>query len=210
MHQNSRNFKLFLVIYVSRLKRSVLNKCNSMSLVPKKIFFVKGWGISPNSKLLSFEQALRKAGIEKFNLVSVSSIIPPYCKEVSKNEGLKNLKTGQIVYAVLSKISSNIKNQIICSSIGVAQPADQDLYGYLSEIHAIDEKPEILGRISENVALEMLATSLGIPFNSKANFDENKELLRIRDKSVKTKNITEMAIVKEEWATVLTAAIFIS
>jgi arginine decarboxylase len=180
-----------------------------MSLVPKQIFFVKGGGISSNSRLLSFEKALRKAGIEKFNLVSVSSIIPPYCKEVSKNEGLKNLKTGQIVHTVLSKISSNIENQIICSSIGVAQPADQSIYGYLSEIHATDEKPEIIGRHSENIALEMLATSLGVPFNSTSNFDENKELLRIKGKIVETKNITEMAIVKEEWATVLTAAIFI-
>ena len=55
-----------------------------MSLVPKKIFFVKGKGFSTNSELRSFEQALRDAGIEKFNIVKVSSIIPPFCKEVSK------------------------------------------------------------------------------------------------------------------------------
>ena len=180
-----------------------------MSLVPKRIFYVKGKGNSSDSKLISFEQALRNAGIEKFNLVSVSSIIPPYCKEVSKNEGLKKLKTGQIVHAVLSRISSNIKNQMICSSIGVAKPVDQGVYGYLSENHTIDEKPEILGKSSENVALEMLATSLGIPFISKSNLDQNKELLRIKGKTVETKNITEMAIVKEEWTTVLAAAIFI-
>ena len=180
-----------------------------MSLVPKRIFYVKGKGNSSDSKLLSFEQALRNAGIEKFNLVSVSSIIPPYCKEVSKNEGLKKLKTGQIVHAVLSRISSSIKNQMICSSIGVAKPVDQGVYGYLSEMHAIGEKPEILGKSSENIALEMLATSLGIPFISKSNLDQNKELLRIKGKTVETKNITEMAIVKEKWATVLAAAIFI-
>jgi arginine decarboxylase len=98
---------------------------------------------------------------------------------------------------------------MICSSIGVAKPVDQGVYGYLSENHAIDEKPEILGKSSENVALEMLATSLGIPFISKSNLDQNKELLRIKGKTVETKNITEMAIVKEEWTTVLAAAIFI-
>ncbi len=180
-----------------------------MSLVPKKIFYVKGKGISSDSKLISFEQALRDAGIEKFNLVSVSSIIPPYCKEVSKTEGLKNLQTGQIVHAVLCKISSNIKNQIICSSIGVAKPLDKGAYGYLSEIHKRDEKPETLGRLSETLALEMLATSLGIPLNTKSNFEEKKDLLRIKGKVVETKNITESIIVKEEWATVLSAAIFI-
>ena len=180
-----------------------------MSLVPKKIFYVKGKGISSDSKLISFEQALRDAGIEKFNLVSVSSIIPPYCKEVSKTEGLKNLQTGQIVHAVLCKISSNIKNQIICSSIGVAKPLNKGTYGYLSEIHTTDQKPEILGKLSENLALEMLATSLGIPLNTKSTFEEKKDLLRIKGKVVETKNITEIIVVKEEWATVLSAAIFI-
>ena len=55
----------------------------------------------------------------------------------------------------------------------------------------------------------MLATSLGIPFISKSNINENKELLRIKGIIVETKNITEMAIVEEEWVTVLAAAIFI-
>ena len=182
---------------------------NSMPLVPKKNFYVKGKGVSSDSDLISFEQALRDACIERFNLVSVSSIIPPYCKEVSKTEGLKTLQTGQIVHTVLSKISSNIENQIICSSIGVAKPLDKGAYGYLSEIHTKDKKPEILGRFSETLALEMLATSLGIPLNTKSNFEEKKDLLIIKGKVVETKNITEMIVVKEEWATVLSAAIFI-
>ena len=40
-----------------------------MSFVPKKVFFVKGIGYH-KSKLGAFEQALRNAGIEKFNLVN--------------------------------------------------------------------------------------------------------------------------------------------
>ena len=59
-----------------------------MSLVPKKIFFTKGKGFH-RSKLASFEQALRDSGIEKYNIVKVSSIFPPYCIEVDKKEGLK-------------------------------------------------------------------------------------------------------------------------
>ncbi len=182
---------------------------NSMPLIPKKIFYVKGKGISSDSELISFEQALRDAGIEKFNLVSVSSIIPPYCKEVSKTEGLKTLQTGQIVHAVLSKISSNVENQIICSSIGVAKPLDEGAYGYLSEIHTTDEKLESIGRVSESLALEMLATSLGHHINTNSTFEEKKDILRIKGKIVETKNITEVIVVKGEWATVLSAAIFI-
>ena len=105
-----------------------------MSLVPKKVFFVKGKGFH-KSKLAAFELALRDAGIEKFNLVKVSSILPPYCIEISKAHGLKQLRPGQIVFAVLARASSNEFNRLICASIGVAKPADKDHYGYLSEHH---------------------------------------------------------------------------
>ena len=56
-------------------------------MVATKLFFTKGVGVSKD-KLASFELALRNAGIEKFNLVYVSSILPPQCKIVSKEEGL--------------------------------------------------------------------------------------------------------------------------
>ncbi|MBY8990272.1 MAG: hypothetical protein KGD58_05920 [Candidatus Lokiarchaeota archaeon] len=55
-----------------------------MSFVPKKIFFVKGTGFSRNSELRSFEEALRDAGIERFSIVKVSSIIPPFCNLILK------------------------------------------------------------------------------------------------------------------------------
>ena len=44
--------------------------------VPTKIFFTKGVG-RHREQLTSFELALRDAGIQKFNLVQVSSIFPP-------------------------------------------------------------------------------------------------------------------------------------
>jgi len=47
--------------------------------VPSKCFFTKGVGIHKD-KLASFELALRQAGIEKYNLVHVSSIFPPNCR----------------------------------------------------------------------------------------------------------------------------------
>ncbi|GAI98022.1 unnamed protein product, partial [marine sediment metagenome] len=58
--------------------------------VPKKMFFTKGVG-NHKEELHSFELALRNAGIEKFNLVKVSSIFPPGCKVISKAQGFKEL-----------------------------------------------------------------------------------------------------------------------
>ncbi|MHA1491254.1 MAG: pyruvoyl-dependent arginine decarboxylase [Promethearchaeota archaeon] len=181
-----------------------------MCLIPKKVFFVKGKGFH-KSKLGSFEQALREAGIERFNLIEVSSILPPNCIEISQEDGLNQLRPGQIIYIVLSKISSNEHDRLICASIGVAKPADKELYGYLSEHHCFNLKPNKIGEFAENLAAEMLVTTLSIPFNPDANYDEKKEVFRINGKIIETKNITESTIVKEEgeWATVIAAAVFI-
>ena len=181
-----------------------------MSLVPKKVFFVCGKGFH-KSKLTAFEEALREAGIEKYNIVNVSSILPPYCIEINREDGLKQLRPGQIIYAVLARVTSNEYNRLICASIGVAKPADKEHYGYLSEHHSFGVKPEKVGEIAEDLAAEMLATTLGIPFDPNANYDEKREVFKMGGKIVETKNITAYATVQEEdeWASVVAAAIFI-
>ena len=181
-----------------------------MSVVPKKMFFVKGKGFH-RSKLASFEQALRDAGIERFNLVQVSSIFPPYCIEVDKELGLKELRPGQIVFTVLARASSNEFNRLISASIGVAKPANKGQYGYLSEHHTYGVKAEKAGDTAEDLAAEMLASTLGVPFNPEADYDEKMQTFKMNGKIIETKNFTSSATVKEEdeWATVLAAAVFI-
>ena len=60
-------------------------------LVPCRFFLTKGVGVH-KEELHSFELALRDAGIEKCNLVQVSSILPPGCRMISKVRGLKLLQ----------------------------------------------------------------------------------------------------------------------
>ena len=71
-------------------------------MVPKFAFSTKGRGTG-KEKLTSFEMALRDASIATYNLVKVSSIMPPNCKIINKKEGLKKLSPGQIVFVVLSE-----------------------------------------------------------------------------------------------------------
>ena len=90
-------------------------------LIPRKVFFTSGVGTHPEH-LESFEVALRDAGIEKFNLVTVSSILPPNCEIVSREEGLKELNPGEIVFCVMSRISSNEPRRMLSTSVGCALP----------------------------------------------------------------------------------------
>src|SRR3989338_7823695 len=114
-------------------------------VVPNKIFFTKGVG-RHKERLASFELALRNAGIEKFNLVYVSSIFPPNCKIISKEEGLKFLNPGEIVYCVMARVENNEHHRLTAASIGVAIPSDSNQYGYLSEHHTYGETDEVEGK----------------------------------------------------------------
>ncbi len=92
-----------------------------MALIPREVFFVSGVG-RHEDELVSFELALRDAGIERFNLVPVSSIVPPNCRVVSKEEGLKKLSPGEIVFCVMARCSSNAEGKEIFASVGAAFP----------------------------------------------------------------------------------------
>ncbi len=178
--------------------------------VPKKLFFTKGIGVH-REKLTSFEQALRNAGIAPFNLVAVSSIYPAGCKIIPPEDGLKELIPGQIVHAVYSRSQTCEPNRRIASSIGVARPKDEKLYGYLSEHHSHGETAEQAGNYAEDLAAEMLATILGVEFDPDSSWDEKRQHWQISDKIVETRNITAAATGDENgrWTTVLTAAVLL-
>ena len=177
--------------------------------IPEKLFFTKGVG-THREQLHSFELALRNAGIEKCNLVQVSSIMPPGCKVISRSEGLKKLKPGAITFCVMSRCCSNEPRRLIAASIGCAIPADKETYGYISEHHAFGFTERQTGDYAEDLAAAMLASTLGIDFNVDESWDEKKELFRISGKIVATKNITQSSVLRNsDYTTVLAAAVFV-
>ncbi|MCJ7494325.1 MAG: arginine decarboxylase, pyruvoyl-dependent [Deltaproteobacteria bacterium] len=176
--------------------------------VPRKLFFTKGVGVH-KEELRSFELALRDAGIEKCNLVTVSSILPPRCKIISRTQGLRELIPGGITFCVLAKCSTNEPRRLIAASIGCAIPSEKSLYGYLSEHHAFGQTEKESGDYAEDLAAAMLASTLGIEFDEDKSWDEKKEFYRISDKIVRTTNVTQSSIVKNGWATVVAAAVFL-
>lgn len=178
-------------------------------MTPKKIFFTKGVG-RHKERLASFELALRDAGIEKFNLVTVSSILPPNCKTVTKEKGLQEMQAGDIVHCVLARNETNENNRLIVASIGNAVPADSNAYGYLSEHHGFGETDEKAGEYAEDLAASMLATTLGIEFDSEKAWNEREQEYKASGKIIRTRNITQSAQGKEAmWTTVIAAAVFI-
>jgi arginine decarboxylase len=182
-----------------------------MLYVPKMMFLTKGKGIHKDY-LTSFELALRDADIADLNLVSVSSIKPPQCKIISRQEGRKYLRPGQIVFTILARSSTNEPNRLIAASIGLARPADDNTqHGYLSEHHSTGETAQKAGDYAEDMAMEMLATTLGLPNDPTLTWDQREEQWKLSEKIYKTQNFTQSAEGNKDglWTTVISAAILI-
>ena len=179
-------------------------------VVPSKAFLTKGKG-QHKEKLASFEQALRSAEIAPFNLVKVSSIFPPRCQLIPKEEGLKLLNPGQVVFLVMSECATDEAHRLMSSSVGLAIPNDPNHYGYLSEHHGFGQNEREAGQYAEDLAAYMLATILGENFDTSQIWDEDKNFYRISDKIVvRTRNITQIAEGKKGvWTTACAAAVFI-
>jgi arginine decarboxylase len=179
-------------------------------MVPKTCFLTKGKGVH-KEKLTSFEMALRDASIAPLNLVRVSSIFPPSCKIISRQEGQKMLKPGQIAFAVMSDNATNEPHRLIAASVGIAIPRERKLFGYLSEHHSFGETEKEAGDYAEDLAAGMLATTLGLEFDVNKSWDANREIYRLSDHIVAARNITQSAVGDKNrlWTTVVAAAIFV-
>ena len=179
-------------------------------MVADKVFLTKGVG-AHREQLASFEMALRDAGITPFNLVHVSSIYPPNCKRIPKEEGLPYLKPGEIVFCVMARNATNEPNRLVAASIGLAIPADSGSHDYISEHHSFGETDEKAGEYAEDLAASMLASTLGIEFDSNQAWDEKEQIFKLSGKIVKTTNMTQSAQGNKNglWTTVVAAIIFI-
>ena len=182
-----------------------------MALIPTHFFLTKGTGIH-QKELRAFENALRDAGIQTCNLIKTSSIIAPGCKRISVEEGMKKITPGQITFAVLAQSITNEPGQLVTAGIGMAQPADEILYGYLTEAE------EIMGRTEEDVeqdviemALENLVTEWNPKFDGETAYRKGKKNYMLEGRDIKVDSMVQSARGAEQnqFTVVVAAAVFI-
>jgi arginine decarboxylase len=179
------------------------------ALLPSKVFLTRGQG-RHREKLVSFEEALRDAGIAPFNLVRVSSIYPPHARYVSREAGLKLLRPGQILFVVLSENATDEPRRLISASIGMAVPDDPSRFGYLAEHSDFGRSGKETGRHTEYLAAEMLATKLGEKLREPAAGRPAASFRITNGLSLKTRSITQTATGGSGlWTTALAAAVLV-
>ena len=143
--------------------------------IPTSMFLTRGMGIHRH-RLTAFEFALREADIEQQNLVSVSSIFPPRCQLIAREDGVATLRPGEVTFSVMARAETNEPGRLVHASIGLARPADPALYGYISEHHGFGMSAQESGDYAEDLAATMLASTLGIDFDPDAAWNERKRV----------------------------------
>ena len=177
--------------------------------VPTKVFLTKGVG-RHKFQLKSFEEALRKASVAQQNLVTVSSILPPKCKLISREKGLKMLLPGQICYCVMARADTNEHGRLVASSVGIAIPKDTNKWGYLSEIHGHGMNSRQAADMAEDLAAGMLGTTLGLEVDPDKAWSEKEQVYKSSGLIIRTSNITQAARGRKGiWTTTIAIAMFI-
>jgi arginine decarboxylase len=161
-------------------------------------------------QLKSFEEALRQAGVAQQNLVQVSSILPPKCKIIIRENGLKSLVPGQISYCVMARSDTNEQGRLIVSSIGIAVPKDRNKWGYISEVHGHGMHKAEAADMSEDLAADMLGTTLGLEVEPDKAWSQKEQVYKASGLIIRTSNITQTARGRKGlWTTTVAIAMFL-
>lgn len=99
-----------------------------MTDTPSTYCLVKGVG-DANMPLNAFDKALLDAGVGDTNLMRVSSIVPPGCKEIYKVE----LPKGALIPIAYAEITSSIPGEMLSAAVSVGIPEDEEESGVIME-----------------------------------------------------------------------------
>lgn len=108
----------------SPTRMSAFPKTNSKSEIKVvmgyalKHFFVSVAAGEGSTSLNSFDAALCEAGLGDFNLIRVSSILPPRCMRIQRVD----LPPGSLLPTAYAAYTSSVSGQIVSSCIGVGIP----------------------------------------------------------------------------------------
>lgn len=117
--------------------------------VAKEFCIVTGYGVDEHD-ITSFDKALIMAGVGDYNLVKVSSIIPPNAKQVID---IKYPKGSVLYTAYANKTTRN--DEVISSAIAAAIPINSEQVGVIMEYSCVGNKQQAIDK-AKKLAIEAL------------------------------------------------------
>ncbi len=148
-----------------------------------KITVTAGSGTG-STTLSAFDAALKAAGIHNYNIIKLSSVIPPGTEVVTRKWQNSPSEHGKKLYTVMAEIRTDIMGRSIAAGIGWYQIKDgRGIFAeHTDNIERLNAK-----EAEENVAKKIestirdLCANRGYPFN-KLNFKKVISSAEVRDK----------------------------
>jgi arginine decarboxylase len=112
---------------------------------------------------------------------------------------------------VLARSETNEFGRHVYASLGLATPADPDVYGYISELHGYGMTAQESGEQAEDLAATMLASTLGLDFDPEAAWNERKQIYEHSGLIIDSRSITAAAECgpNNQWTCAIAAAVFL-
>lgn len=135
---------------------------------------VTGKSCGDKYEILSFDNALIDAKVGNYNLVRVSSILPPRCCVATDLTDLKKGSVLHIAYASLTKRGMGK----IASAIAVGIPNDEDCVGVIMEYSNWGDATSCIEVVEEMVTAAMAKRGIGLKeiISTGCEIDVSKEL----------------------------------
>jgi arginine decarboxylase len=169
-----------------------MKKLRISNRVPIKYFVTSGVGESDiQIHTGSFDQALKDAGIENYNLMFYSSILPRNAKRIEKKE----IEYGSVVECIAAITHSKNGER---ATAGLIMGW---IYNKKTNEKVVGLVAEYQGKDDEETAKKILEESLNEMFSSRFDKDEYE----IREKEIITRSI----IPKKKYATAVVAICFV-
>ena len=147
--------------------------------VPHKYFLTTGKGESDaGSKHLpaetgSYDAALKSAGIEDANIVKYTSVMPTEAKEISRSEGTKDIRWGEVLESIMAqtngKRGAHIGAAVMITS--VHDPKGKYLGGFACEYSGEGTEEQAKQSLLESINGMIERRGYGIPNSPKFGVD---------------------------------------
>ena len=187
--------------------------------VPRRVFFTSGVGRHEQERVAT-QHAMQAAGVPRVNLVKISSVIAPRCQIISRQEGIRLLRSGAIAFAVIAQGMTKEPHQRVTPAIAWCKPDNEDETGFIAEVeeqnaNGLSEKAAE-DRVGEEAVI-LQAAHFGVKVNAKRLWEGRgrSRSVRIGGKRCRVGSISASVVGaeseegEEEYSTAVVLAIYL-
>jgi arginine decarboxylase len=153
-----------------------------LAWVPTRVFMVAGVGVHAQERVAT-QLAMRRAGVADCNLLKVSSVMPPECEIIPADVGLRLIRPGNVLVAVIAMAQTQEPHQRVTPALAWVKPEKRGVPGFIAELEEEMAKGKSEATATTQVgeeALHLLADRLRIKIDAERLWASRSRARRVR------------------------------